>query len=55
MHQRRSALKSDLFADYAHKRKIDVLGDPLELIARHIDFDHLGGLIDDLYPRTDGA
>ncbi|MFV0678761.1 MAG: IS5/IS1182 family transposase, partial [Ottowia sp.] len=52
MPQPRSALKSDLFADDAHKRKIDVLGDPLELIARHIDFEHLAGLIDGLYPRT---
>ena len=44
----RSAVKFDLFADAARKRKIEALGDPLQLIARHIDFDHLTQVIDDL-------
>ena len=50
----RSAVKFDLFADAARKRKIEALGDPLQLIARHIDFDHLTQVIDDLLPRGDG-
>ena len=49
----RSALKFDLFADQARQRKIEVLGDPLQVIARHIDFDHLAGVIDGLCPRAD--
>ena len=55
MPQPRSALKSDLFAADARKRKIESLGDPLQIIARHIDFAHLAGLIDALYPRPDAA
>ena len=51
----RSAVKFDLFAGDARKRKIDSLGDPLQIIARHIDFAHLAGLIDALCPRPDGA
>ncbi|MDE2414308.1 MAG: hypothetical protein KGM60_06065 [Comamonadaceae bacterium] len=47
----RSAVKFDLFADAARKRKIEALGDPLQLIARHIDFEHLTQIIDDLLPR----
>ena len=50
----RSAVKFDLFADAAHKRKIQSLGDPLQLIARHIDFAHLAQTIDTLLPRSDG-
>ena len=48
MPQPRSALKFDLFAADARKRKIESLGDPLQIIARHIDFAHLAGLIDAL-------
>ena len=44
----RSALKFDLFADQARQRKIEALGDPLQVIAKHIDFDHLAGVIDGL-------
>lgn len=47
----RSALKLDLFADAARKRKIEALGDPLQIISRHIDFTHLAGFIDELFPR----
>ena len=50
----RSAVKFDLFADAARKRKIEALGDPLQLIARHIDFELLTQIIDDLLPRGDG-
>ncbi len=49
----RSAVKFDLFADQARQRKIEALGDPLQVIAKHIDFDHLAGVIDGLCPRAD--
>ena len=49
----RSALKFDLFADVARQHKIEALGDPLQVIARHIDFEHLVGVIDGLCPRAD--
>ncbi len=49
----RSALKFDLFADSARKQKIETLGDPLQLINRHIDFAHLARLVDELFPRAD--
>ncbi len=47
----RSALKFHLFAQ-AHKR--DALGDPLQVIARHIDFAELARLVDALTERGDG-
>jgi len=47
-------LKFDLFAEDAHKRKIENLGDPLQRIAKHIDFKSLSKLIDDLHPRIEG-
>ena len=53
--QARSALKLDLFADAARKAKIETLGDPLQVIARHIDFDHLTQVIDELLPRGDAT
>ena len=34
----RSALKFDLFAEASRKRKLDANGDPLQVIAQHIDF-----------------
>ena len=49
----RSAIKFDLFAEQARKRKIEALGDPLQIIATHIDFAHLAGFIDELFPRKD--
>ena len=49
--QTRSDLKLDLFADAARKQKIESLGDLLQVIARHIDFDHLTQVIDQLLPR----
>ena len=51
--QSRSAIKFDLFADAARKQKIETLGDPLQVIARHIDFDQLTQVIDQLLPRGD--
>ena len=53
--QARSAVKFDLFADAARKHKIETLGDPLQTIARHIDFDHLTQVIDQLLPRGDAT
>lgn len=55
MTHRRSAIKFDLFAEQARKRKIEALGDPLQIIATHIDFAHLAGFIDALFPRNDSA
>lgn len=37
--QARSAIKFDFFADAARKHKIETLGDPLQVIAWHIDFE----------------
>ena len=51
--QARSAIKFDLFADAARKRKIETLGDPLQIITRHIDFAHLARVVDQLLPRGD--
>lgn len=46
-----SASKFDSFVDQSRKRKIEALGDPLQNVSRHIDFAHLVGLIDELFPR----
>lgn len=48
-----SALKLDLFVDAARKQKIQPLGDPLQVIARDIDFDHLAQITGELLPRGD--
>ncbi len=53
--QARSAIKLDLFADAARKHKIETLGDPPQVIARHIDFDDLTRVIDQLLPTGDAA
>lgn len=50
----RSALKFDLFADAARKRKSDKVRDPLQTIAQHIDFAELAALVDGLLEREDG-
>lgn len=50
----RSAIKHDLFADNTRLAKLDALGDPLQPIARHIDFEHLRSVTDALLPRGDG-
>ena len=50
----RSALKFDLFAEASRQHKRDEVGDPLQVIARHIDFAALAGLVDALIERGDG-
>ena len=49
----RSALKFDLFAEASRKRKIDEAGDPLQTIAKHIDFAELAALVDAIVGRRD--
>ncbi|QNP50400.1 IS5 family transposase [Diaphorobacter aerolatus] len=48
----RSALKFDLFAETSRKRKIDEMGDPLQVIAQHIDFTALARLVDGIIERS---
>lgn len=48
-----SAFKLGLLADEARKRKIDSLGDPLQIIEIHIDFASLTQLVDTLLSRGD--
>ena len=50
----RSALKFDLIADSSRKGKLDEVGDPLQVIARHIDCGPLAALADALMERLDG-
>ncbi len=50
----RSALKFDLFAEASRQHKRDEVGDPLQVIARHIDFGALAGLVDAFTERGDG-
>lgn len=50
----RSALKFDLFADASRKRKVDEVGDPLQVIAQRIDFTALAALVDSFIERSDG-
>lgn len=47
----RSALKFDLFAEAS--RKLDANGDPLQVIAQHIDFVQLATLVDVFTERGD--
>jgi IS5 family transposase len=49
--KRRSAIKTDLFADTHHREKIDKLGDPLSEIASCIDFTVLAAEVDRIAPR----
>ena len=51
----RSAIKTDLFADEHHRKKIDSLGDPLADIELHIDFAALAAEVDRVAPRTVSA
>lgn len=46
----RSAIKTDLFADEHHRKKIDALGDPLAEIESHIDFVALAAEADRVAP-----
>lgn len=49
--KRRSAIKTDLFADPHHKQTLDTLGDPLTEIEACIDFAALAGEVDRIAPR----
>ena len=51
----RSAIKTDLFADEHHRKKIDALGDPLAEIESHIDFASLAAEVDKVAPRPVSA
>ena len=51
----RSAIKTDLFADEHHRKKIDALGDPLTDIESHIDFASLAAEVDEVAPRPVSA
>jgi IS5 family transposase len=49
--QKRSAIKTDPFADVQHQAKIDSLGDPLTDIEACIDFAALAAEVDHMAPR----
>ena len=51
----RSAIKTDLFADEHHRKKIDSLGDLLVDIESHIDFAALAAEVDEVAPRPVSA
>lgn len=46
--------KFDLFAEVSRQHKRDEAGDPLQVIARHIDFAQLARLVDAVIERGDG-
>lgn len=48
---KRTAIKTDLFADEHHRKKIDTLGDPLTEIESYIDFAALAAEVDRVAPR----
>ncbi len=49
--KKRTAIKTDLFADEHHRKKIDTLGDPLTEIGSYIDFAALAEEVDRVVPR----
>lgn len=49
--KKRSAIKTDLFADQHHKQTLDKLGDPLQEIESCIDFVALAAEVDRIAPR----
>ncbi|MFZ2207067.1 MAG: IS5 family transposase [Porticoccaceae bacterium] len=49
--KKRTAIKTDLFADEQHRKKIDTLGDPLVEIESYIDFPALATEVDRVAPR----
>jgi hypothetical protein len=49
--KKRSAIKTDLFAERHHREKIDTLGDPLTEIEAAIDFAALAAEVDRIAPR----
>jgi len=51
----RSAIKTDLFADEQHRKKLDKLGDPLAKIETCMDFAALAAEVDCTAPRPVSA
>lgn len=49
--KKRTAIKTDLFADEQHRKQIDTLGDPLVEIESYIDFSALAADVDRVAPR----
>ena len=49
--KKRTAIKTDFFADEHHRKKIDTLGDPLAQIESYIDFAALAAEVDRVAPR----
>lgn len=49
--KKRIAIKTDLFAEEHHRKKIDTLGDPLAEIGSYIDFGALAAEVDRVAPR----
>lgn len=49
--KKRTAIKTDLFADEHHRKKIDTLGDPLAEIESYINFAALAAEVDRIAPR----
>ena len=49
--KKRTAIKTDLFADEQHRKKVDTLGDPLVEIESCIDFPALAAEVDRVAPR----
>ena len=49
--KKRTAIKTGLFADEHHRKKIDTLGDPLVEIESYIDFPALAAEVDRVAPR----
>ena len=50
-----SALKFDLFVQASRDRKLEEVGDPLQVIAKHIDFNALAALVQPFLGRGDGS
>lgn len=53
--KKRSAIKTDPFADQHHKQMLDKLGDPLTEIEACIDFAALTAGVDRIAPRPEGV
>ena len=53
--KKRTAIKTDLFADEHHLKKIDTLGDPLAAIDPYIDFVALAAEVGRVVPRPQGG
>ena len=50
--KKRTAIKTDLFADERHRKKIDALGDPLAEVESCVDFGALAAEVDRVAPRA---